>query len=104
MGIDVTYLSAEVMARQTDASTMVEGIPTLVVEILSPSDTMEDINEKIDVYLAARVPIVWIVDPHRQNVTAHQPGKRTQLFTLGDELTAEPHLPGLRVQVADIFD
>jgi Uma2 family endonuclease len=104
VGIDVTYISAEVMARQTDDSTMVEGIPTLVVEILSPSDTTEDVNKKIDVYLAAKVPIVWIIDPHRQLVTVHQPGKRSQLFNVGDELTAEPHLPGLRVPVERIFE
>ena len=104
VGIDVTYISAEVMARQTDESTMVEGVPTLVVEILSPSDTMEDVNEKIDVYLAAEVPIVWIIDPHRQLVTVHQPAKRSQLFNVGDELTTEPHLPGLRVPVERIFE
>ena len=39
VGIDVTYISAEVMVRQTEDSTLVDGVPTLVVEILSPSDT-----------------------------------------------------------------
>jgi len=34
VGIDVTYINAEVMASQSDATTMVEGIPTLAVEIL----------------------------------------------------------------------
>jgi Uma2 family endonuclease len=104
VGIDVTYISAEVLARQTCDSTMVEGVPTLVVEILSPHDTMDDINEKIDVYLAAKVPLVWIIDPHRQTVTVHQPGKPSALFNVGDELTGDPHLPGLRVPVARIFE
>jgi Uma2 family endonuclease len=104
VGIDVTYISAEVMARQTDVSTMVEGIPTLVAEILSPNDTIEDINEKIDVYLAAKVPIVWIIDPHRQSVTVHQPGEPSRLLNVGDELSAEPHLPGFRVAIKQIFE
>ena len=63
VGIDVTYISAEVMLRQTENSTLIDGVPTLVVEILSPSDTIEDINEKIDAHLAARVSIIWIIDP-----------------------------------------
>ncbi|MGC8644079.1 MAG: Uma2 family endonuclease [Isosphaeraceae bacterium] len=104
VGVDVAYISAEVMARQTASSTLIDGIPTLIVEILSPSDTVRNVNEKIDVYMAVKVPIVWIIDPHRQNVTVYQPGKPAQLFNIGDELTAEPHLPGFRVQVAQIFD
>src|SRR5262245_11083303 len=40
VGVDVIYVGAEVMARQTEDATLIEGIPTLVVEILSPSDTI----------------------------------------------------------------
>jgi Uma2 family endonuclease len=69
VGVDVTYVSADVMARQTEESTQIEGIPTLVVEILSPNDTVEEVNEKIDTYLAAGVPLVWIIDPYRRTVT-----------------------------------
>src|SRR6266851_7816155 len=39
VGVDVTYVSADTMARQTDATTLIEGAPVLAVEILSPSDT-----------------------------------------------------------------
>src|SRR5262245_12034737 len=41
VGVDVVYVSAEVMARQTGTTTLIDGVPTLVVEILSPSDTVE---------------------------------------------------------------
>ena len=44
VGLDVTYISAEVMVRQTEDSTLIDGVPTLVAEILSPSDTIEDIT------------------------------------------------------------
>ena len=36
-GVDVMVVSAEVLAAQTGESTIVEGVPTLCVEILSPS-------------------------------------------------------------------
>jgi Uma2 family endonuclease len=83
VGIDVTYISAEVMLRQTEDSTLIDGVPTLVVEILSPSDTIEDINEKIDAYLAARVSIIWIIDPYRRTITVHQPDSVPKLFNVG---------------------
>src|SRR5262245_55737576 len=47
VGVDVVYVSAEVYARQTDATTLIEGVPVLAVEILSPSENMEEIDEKI---------------------------------------------------------
>ena len=103
VSIDVTYINAEVMLRQTEDSTLIDGVPTLVVEILSPGDTIGDVNEKIKAYLAARVSIIWIIDPYRRTVTVYQPDSEPKLFTIRDELSAEPHLPGFRVPVAQLF-
>ncbi len=103
VGIDVTYINAEVMARQTADTTLVDGVPTLVVDILSPSDIVGDINEKIDAYLAARVPVIWIIDPYRQTIIEHRSEGESKLFNLRDTITAEPHLPGFRATVSDFF-
>jgi Uma2 family endonuclease len=59
VGIDVVYVSAEVVVRQTDDTTLIDGVPTLAVEILSPSDTVEEITKKLELYRRARVPLVW---------------------------------------------
>ncbi len=103
VGIDVVYISAELAAQPMDETTMIDGIPTLVVEILSPSTTVEEIHDKLDAYRNARVPLVWVVDPHLRTVTVHRPDAGPELFNDTQELTAEPHLPGFRVRVADIF-
>lgn len=103
VGADVLYVSPDVLARQTAAISIIDGIPTLVVEILSPNTTIEDLNEKIDAYLAANVPVVWIVDPYRRTVVSYQPKTEPVLFTASQDLTAEPHLPGFRVAVAQLF-
>jgi len=104
VGIDVVYFTADVLARQTGVSTMIEGIPTLVVEILSPSDTVEDVNEKIDVYIKARVPYVWIVDPYHKTITVYRPDEVPAFCTERDEISAEPQLPGFRVPVKALFE
>ena len=105
-GIDVAYISAETAATQTDDSPMalVEGVPILAVEILSPNDTVEEINDKIDAYIAAGVKQVWIVDPHFRTVYVHRPGQKTEFYTDDEDLTAEPDLPGFRVRVASLFE
>jgi len=74
------------------------------VEILSPSDTVDEINEKIDDYISAGVPLVWVIDPHDQTVTVYRPGAVPELVTIRQELTADPQLPDFRVPAAELFE
>jgi Uma2 family endonuclease len=103
VGIDVVYVSAEVMARQSDDTTLTDGVPVLAVEILSPNDTQEEIDEKIDGYLSAGVALVWVINPHRRTVEICRPGAEPELVNVRQELSGEPHLPGFRVPVAQLF-
>jgi Uma2 family endonuclease len=103
VGVDVVYVSAEVYAKQPDDTTLVDGVPVLAVEILSPSDMEDEINDKIDEYLSAGTPLVWIVDPHFRTVTVYRRGAAPELVNVDQELTAEPHMPGFRVRVAELF-
>jgi Uma2 family endonuclease len=103
VGIDVVYISPQLAAHDPDDTTLIDGVPTLVVEILSPNDTEEEMNEKVDAYLAAGVALVWLVDPHHHTVEVHRPDGEPELFNVNQELAAEPHLPGFRVPVARMF-
>ncbi len=103
-GIDIIYVSPEVIVRQTEETTLIDGVPVLALEILSPSDTVEDIHEKIDALLAPGVPLVWIIDPHDRTVRVYRPGTEPELFNARQHLTAEPHLPGFGVPVARLFE
>ena len=103
VGVDVVYLSAEVASAQSEESTIIEGIPTLVVEILSPSNTQEELHEKISVYLEVGIPLVWIVNPYDHTVRIYRPGTEPEMVNLRQELSADPILPGFRVAVAKLF-
>lgn len=103
VGIDVVYISAELAAHESDETSLIDGVPILVVEILSPSNTQEEVNEKTDGYLQAGVALVWVIDPHYRTVTTYRPGAEPELVNVRQELSGEPHLPGFRVSVAEIF-
>lgn len=103
VGIDVAYISHEVAAREPDDTRLVDGAPTLAVEILSPNDKHEEIAAKVDGYLEAGVPLVWVVDPHFQTVTVHRPGGRPKMYSGDDELSGDPHLPEFRTTVGQVF-
>jgi len=103
VGIDLAYISAEVAAANSDDVFCIDGIPTLTIEVLSPSDTQERITDKIREYLDAGIPLIWIVEPVFKTVTVYKPEHKPQLFNEDHELLGDPHLPGLRIAVADIF-
>jgi Uma2 family endonuclease len=103
VGIDVVYISPEVAAQQTGDTTLVEGVPLLTVEILSPNDTVDEIHEKISTYLNVGVSLVWILDPYDRTVTIYQPNAPPSFVNEQQELTGDPTLPGFRVPLADLF-
>ena len=103
VGIDVAYVTAEQMAATSPNAAVIEGPPTLAVEIMSPSDTFGDSTRKIEAYLQAGVSLVWRVEPIFKFILVFRPDAPPQGFNIHDELTAEPHLPGFRVAVAEIF-
>jgi Uma2 family endonuclease len=49
----------------------IEGSPTLVVEILSPSTIAIDRSIKLQLYRRCEVPYYWIIDPEAQTVEAY---------------------------------
>jgi len=103
VGIDVVYISSELAARESMDTSLIDGVPVLVVEILSPSDTQEQVDEKIDGYLEAGVALVWVIDPHDRTVTIYRPSQEPELFNALRELTGDPYLPGFHIAIADLF-
>jgi len=103
VGIDVAYVSAELVAASGPEDRIFNGPPVLAVEILSPSDTQEDIVEMIQLYLEAGV-VVWVVDTDFQLVRIHRSGAIPVTLNRTQEISGEPELPGLRVPVAAFFE
>ena len=105
VGVDVVYAPPEVVAVQNDdETTLLAGVPTLTVEILSPNDTVEQIEEKTDAYLAAGVPLAWVVDPTDRTVTVYRPGAEPELFNVTHTIPAHPAMPGFSPAVAELFE
>jgi Uma2 family endonuclease len=103
VGIDAGYISADIADATANEEGWVEGVPVLIVEILSPSDKMEEIIEKVESYLDAGVKLVWVVEPVFQTITVYRPDAKPRLFNVTQDIDAEPHLPGFRVPVAEVF-
>ncbi len=73
VGVDAVSVPADVVVRQTDTTTRIEGVSTRIVEILSPCDKMEELDEMIAAYHESGVPRVWLIDPHDCTATIYRP-------------------------------
>ena len=103
VGIDVAYVSPELLAATGPKQKIFDGPPVLAIEVMSPSDQHEYVVRKIGVYLEVGAT-VWIVDPDLRTISIFRPGRPAELFNEEQELTCEPELPGFRVAVAKIFE
>lgn len=81
-----------------------EQAPDLAVEIVSPSETAEDVREKVRDFLAAGTPLVWVVYPRTREVLVHQPGGAIRALGADDTLADTTVLPGFQCRVGAIFD
>lgn len=93
-----------VPAQVTDRA--IEGSPTLLVEILSPSTSTRDRKVKCQRYAEMRVPHYWIVDPVHRSLECYRLGKTIykHLFTAkGNTHVEHGDFPGLTLDLAPLW-
>ncbi len=66
---DVLYIATDRLAIISERG--IEGAPTQVVEVLSPSTAHLDRGRKMKLYAEHGVPFYWIVDPESRSVEAY---------------------------------
>ena len=77
--------------------------PDLAVEIVSPSNTVAQVQDKVCDYLDAGTRMVWIVEPRRQTVMVYRSRDDIHLLTGADVIDGGEVLPGFRLAVAELF-
>ncbi len=81
-----------------------QGAPDLAVEILSPSMTRRDMDERLNDFFASGTRLAWVIDPARELAEiCHSPTER-RLLGSGGSMAAEYFLPGFLFPVSDLFE
>ena len=107
---DVLFLSAErtgITGRsELRKKKPTEIIPDLVVEVLSPKDSRQEIDEKLKDYQKIGVLEGWLVSPEAETIEMLRISSSeimtTVLYGVHDKLSSEV-LKGLDLQVSEVF-
>lgn len=103
LGADVAFIAEHRLHEITRPDDYLPFAPDLAVEVTSPEEDADVVDEQVRIWLAAGSRLVWNVDPVARTVTVHRPGARPILLTETDEIDGADVLPGFRCRVADFF-
>jgi Uma2 family endonuclease len=89
---DVAYVSYDRWSRQrrVPRTQTWAVIPELAFEVISQSNTFEEVVSKVHEYFQAGVQHVWVVAPPQQQVYDYQSPSHLRVLNVHDELTGNP--------------
>ncbi|HYP41871.1 MAG TPA: Uma2 family endonuclease [Chloroflexia bacterium] len=101
---DVHYVSDARIAADNEASAFWTIAPDLAVEVVSPSETAQEVRDKVREFLAAGTPLVWTVYPRTGEVIVHTADGLARTYSADDILEHPDVLPGFSCKVAELFE
>jgi Uma2 family endonuclease len=100
---DVSFVSAERIPEGGIPEAFWTLAPDLAIEVVSPSEKADDIQEKVFDYLLAGTFLVWVVYPRTQQVVVHTPDGIARTLKGTDRLEFEV-LPGFSCTVRELLE
>jgi Uma2 family endonuclease len=97
---DLTYFNAE----QRQAIRRGERVNTLfAIEILSNSESHQDVLDKIQDYFDGGAELVWYIVPKQQKIYVYTSPDESKAYKGTEIISAAPVLPDFQFAVADLF-
>ena len=100
---DIAFIKQERLTLAGETEKFWLGAPDLVVEVLSPSDTVYEVEEKVATWLSSGTKMVWVVNPKLRRIHVHCSGASVQTLAESDVLHGQDVIPGFRLDVAELF-
>jgi len=102
---DVSFLSwMHFPDRELPSEPIPRLVPDLAVEVLSASNTAQEMNRKLQEYFAAGTQLVWYVDPEAQGITVYTAPEQWIELGIEDVLDGGNVLPGFQLSIRELFD
>lgn len=76
--------------------------PDFVIELRSPTDKLDTLQEKMEEYLDCGVKLGWLINPQDKQVEIYRQKQKKEILDNPDTLSGEDVLPGLTVDLTGI--
>lgn len=78
--------------------------PDFVLELMSPTDSLNELRSKMQEYMDCQVRLGWLINPDARQVEIYRLGQDLEIIEHPQTLSGEDILPGLVVDLTEIFD
>ncbi|MCS6918849.1 MAG: Uma2 family endonuclease [Fimbriimonadales bacterium] len=82
----------------------INGAPDLAVEIVSPSENLKDLMQKVFEYFESGAREVWLLFPERKQVHRYTAPLELEVLNENDTLTGGAILPQFEARVGELFE
>lgn len=103
-GIDISFVGKDKIAEFGIPEKFFPTAPDLAIEVISPGNTFDEIQDKIEEYLSGGTKLVWIVYPKKKMVQVYRNNNIVNILRESDELSGEDVLPNFTVKLSEIFE
>lgn len=99
---DVLFISHKRL-DQASPEGFLDVPPELVVEIMSPENSWEEMRRKLQEYIDVGVDTIWVVEPSNRAIQVYRGVDQVQTLGADDVLTGAGPLDGLAIDVSTLF-
>ena len=102
---DVSWIAKERVAKfsKEEKAKFLLLTPDFVLELMSPSDNLKDIREKMQEYKDNGVKLGWLINPQQKQVEVYLFEQPVEVIDKPTTLSAEEILPGLVIELSSIW-
>lgn len=102
---DISFVAKERLQGLKDLPDgFLDGAPDLVIEILSPGNTVAEIHDKLVEYFDNGARLVWVIHPRENHVLVYRCAEEPdRLLKSIDSLDGEEVIPGFSLPIANFL-
>jgi Uma2 family endonuclease len=101
---DVAFISwSQLPTKEYPANPIPDLYPDLAVEVLSPGNTIQEMERRLKDYFHAGTRLVWIINPDLRTVHVYTSPDEWTVLSETDPLTGGDVLPGFTLSLKQLF-
>ncbi|HUE71259.1 MAG TPA: Uma2 family endonuclease [Pirellulaceae bacterium] len=100
---DVAFVRKERIPGGILSKGYVTVVPDLVAVVVSTHDLFSEVMEKVEEFLEAGVPLIWVIQPTTRTAQVFRANGNPSYLHEQEELCGEDSVPGFRVRLGDIL-